>query len=52
MIFEGNSQMIELIMNADIVVKSVMGLLLLMSLMSWTIIFFKLTKFSILKILM
>ncbi|MFT4717843.1 MAG: TolQ protein [Rickettsiales bacterium] len=52
MIFENNSQIIELISDADIVVKSVMALLLLMSLTSWSIIFFKLIKFSILKILM
>tara|TARA_B110000305_G_C19114949_1_gene481573 strand:- start:8 stop:703 length:696 start_codon:yes stop_codon:yes gene_type:complete len=52
MIFENNSQIIELISDADIIVKSVMALLLLMSLVSWSIIFFKLIKFSILKILM
>jgi len=51
MIFENNSQIIELISDADIIVKSVMALLLLMSLVSWSIIFFKLIKFSILKIL-
>jgi len=49
---ENNSQIIELISDADIIVKSVMALLLLMSLVSWSIIFFKLIKFSILKILM
>lgn len=52
MIFKNNSQIIELISDADIIVKSVMALLLLMSLVSWSIIFFKLIKFSILKILM
>ena len=52
MIFENNSQIIELISDADIIVKSVMALLFLMSLVSWSIIFFKLIKFSILKILM
>lgn len=52
MILKNNSQIIELISQADIVVKSVMALLLVMSLISWSIIFFKLIKFSVLKILM
>ncbi|MDA7705063.1 MotA/TolQ/ExbB proton channel family protein [Rickettsiales bacterium] len=46
------SQIIELILQADIVVKAVMALLLIMSLISWTIIFYKLIRFAILKILM
>ena len=52
MIFKNNSQIIELIYSADIVVKSVILLLIIMSITSWSIIFFKLIRFSILKILM
>jgi biopolymer transport protein TolQ len=51
-ILETKSQIIELILQADIVVKAVMACLLLMSLISWTIIFYKLIRFSIMKILM
>jgi len=49
---ENNSQIIELILSADLVVKSVIALLLVMSLISWSIIFYKLINFSILKIIM
>jgi TolQ protein len=52
MMLENNSQIIELILSADLVVKSVIALLLVMSLISWSIIFYKLINFSILKIIM
>jgi biopolymer transport protein TolQ len=52
MTLENNSQIIELILSADLVVKSVMALLFIMSLISWSIIFYKLIRFSILNIIM
>ena len=52
MILSDNNQIFELVSNTDIIVKSVMLLLLLMSLTSWSIIFFKIVRFSLLKILM
>jgi biopolymer transport protein TolQ len=45
------SNITDLILNADLVIKSVMAFLFIMSIISWTIIFYKFIYFSVLKVL-